>query len=198
MENQDSIQNGARKARARVAEASPGRLRSELAYETRRAVLIESQLAELRAGPPGGADPGSAIATLEAAVREREALAEAKRAELRSGDAVAALERRVARLRECLEGDRIDGEQEIVDLRARHERAIQRAQGELGELARRRRQCAARLRCAQCDGEGRVNRAHPVDETALAMARELRKLQRRREELLLLSGSHLNKKQPPR
>jgi hypothetical protein len=223
MENENSTQSPIRKLRSgspiqditeRVIQGNKARLRTELACEARRAILIQSQLAALqsrfqqRSPSASHVDPESVISILESSIREKKVLIEARKAELFSltdahfSDAITksptklAVERqisectrRIAQLKDSLEGDNIDKDQELIDLKARNVTLIQLKNGELGELQQRRQKCAARLDAllnrAESAAEGKVNAMNAAGQTASPLKRELQKLRRRKAELLL-------------
>jgi hypothetical protein len=191
----------------RVVHVNNPRLRADLASEARRTILLQSELSALQASiqqenpspSEAEADPESLISILENSISQKHALIQAKKDELgllpeadlsdtatpspTVDEQIADCMGRIARLRELLEGDNIDGDQELINVKARNAALIHRKTVELCELEEERRQkVAAQLDNAAPATETRVN---PTKQSALPLKWELQKLQRRKAELLL-------------
>jgi hypothetical protein len=217
MQNVDIVQIAPRKRVAqhipeRVTQGNKIRLQTDLAFEQRRNLLIQSQTAAIQARisqqTQAMAD-SNGIPALEALIEEKKAIIEAKKSELFSLDdatfsqsipksptrvaldrQIAETSRRVALLKNAIDEDAIEKDQDIIDLRARNLTLIQIKNGELSDLQTRRQKSTAALDALMKQSDDRkwahVEAIQAIGDSTSPIKKEIQGLRRRQTELTLM------------
>jgi hypothetical protein len=196
----------------RVIQGNKTRLRTELAFEHRRNTLIQSQITAIQARinlQTQSAVNSDCIPALEAIIQEKKEIIEGKKSELFSLDdatfsqsvpksptrialdrQISEATRRLAALKNSFEGDGIEKDQEIIDLKARNLTLIQIKNGELNDLQSRRQKCASALdvlmRQSDDRKEAHLQMIAALGDGSSPVKKEIQGLRRRQTELTLM------------
>jgi cell division protein FtsB len=221
MENSDAGQTSPRKhltrsipddIAERVIQGNKTRLRTEIAFEHRRNILIQSQIDAIQARLNLQNQPMAAsdcLPALEALIHEKKEIIAAKKSELFSLDDATfspallrsptqiALDRqimetnqRVMTLKNSLDDDGIEKDQEIIDLKARNLTLIQIKNGEINDLQSRRQKCASALDALMKQSDERkkayIHSMEAIGDGISPIKKEFQALRRRQTELNLM------------